>query len=198
MDIIKELENLKSRIAGKASTSIELTSYPPQHPFAAGVSVESVISDIDNIILKFTSTPEGNGNTSAAARRLRYIVDQGDFSSDQVQLLLEIANMIDHELKDVKNYNHSNASFVYPEINSNNLTLKSLFAFIKGYVDSEGPCTVSFIQQLYNIITELDQTTVKANKTIDLLEKEANSLYTKIDNLYKIGSNIRKKIQNHS
>lgn len=198
MDIIKELENLKSKVAGKASTSIVLTSCPPQHPFAAGVSVESIISDIDNIILKFTSTPEGNGNTSAAARRLRYIVDQGDFSSDQIQLLLEIANMIDHEFKGVKNYNCSNASFVYPENNSNNLTLKSFIAFVKSYVNSSGPCTTLFIQQIYDFITEFDKILVGLEKNIESLYHENRALYKKIDDYCGIGFNIRKKIQDHS
>ena len=47
MDLIQEANKLISKIAGKASSTIILPTDPPQHPFAAGVSVEQVISEID-------------------------------------------------------------------------------------------------------------------------------------------------------
>lgn len=49
MDIIQELEQLKSYVAGLARTDIEYCTYPPQHAFSAGVTVEQIISKIDSI-----------------------------------------------------------------------------------------------------------------------------------------------------
>lgn len=49
MDIIKELEDLKSYIAGLARTDMVLTSFPPKHGFDPWVGVEDVIAKIDLI-----------------------------------------------------------------------------------------------------------------------------------------------------
>lgn len=47
MDIVQEIDQIISDVAGMASTSIMLPTSPPQHPFAAGTSVEQVITKLE-------------------------------------------------------------------------------------------------------------------------------------------------------
>lgn len=60
MDIIQELENLKSYVAGLARTDVIFTSMPPQHGFSSYATVESVISEIDLIENKVKKESEKN------------------------------------------------------------------------------------------------------------------------------------------
>lgn len=187
MEFIQQLENLKTYVASLARTDMVYTSMPPKHGFSNGATVESVIEEIDKIIYGFISLKEGHGNKSAAARRLRYVVEQGDFSYDQISLLLEIANMAENECEGdfvaAIDYDQSNKVFKYPQINSSNINLRMLVAFIKSYVDNGGPCTYHFIEDLYDYIDQLDE-------QIDYLEKNQS--------LFKIKSKILDRIHSHS
>lgn len=49
MNIIQELESLKSYVASLAKTDEIYCTFPPQHGFAAGATVEGIISKIDLI-----------------------------------------------------------------------------------------------------------------------------------------------------
>ena len=99
-----------------------------------------------------------NKSTSASARKLRYIIEQGDWSIDQINLLLEIADMIDTEHNNLLsvNFDQSHTYFKYPQIRSASVILLELFSFITSYVEHGGPCTKSFIQGLYHYLDILD------------------------------------------
>lgn len=147
MDFIQELEDLKTYVAGLARTDMEYTCYPPKHGFAAGATVEDLIQKIDQIKVSLTSIKDGQQTQSAAARTLRTVVDQGDFSSDEITRLLEIANMMDNELQ------NSKQSFTFSsEISVNCLALAE---YINGYVNSNGPCTSTFIEGLYQYLNKI-------------------------------------------
>lgn len=72
MNIIKELEDLKSYIAGLARTDIELTSFPPKHVFAPWVGVEDVLAKIDAIENK--AKQELNENNSINCNALNAFI----------------------------------------------------------------------------------------------------------------------------
>ncbi len=147
MDLIQEVNKLISKIAGKASSTIILPTAPPQHPFAAGVSVEQIISEI-NVLKK------------------------------QIQ---DFLSSIDQ----------TNRGFNYSEIQSSNLNLKFLNAFVKSYVDAGGPCTYKFIEQLYDFIKKIDADLIEQEKRI----KELNSANDRKGICF--GKNLLEKIQKH-
>ena len=147
MDFIQELEDLKTYVAGLARTDMEYTCYPPKHGFAAGATIEDLIQKIDQIKISLTSIKEGQQARSAAARTLRTVVDHGDFSSDEIARLLEIANMMDNELQ------NSKQSFTFSsEVSINCLALAE---YINSYVNSNGPRTSTFIEGLYQYLDKI-------------------------------------------
>lgn len=147
MDFIQELEDLKTYVAGLARTDMEYTCYPPKHGFAAGATVEDLIQKIDQIKVSLTSVKEGQQIQSAAARTLRAVVDQGDFSSDEIARLLGIANIMDNELQNSKQF------FAFSsEVSVNCLALAE---YINGYVNSNGPHTSAFIEGLYQYLNKI-------------------------------------------
>ena len=147
MDLIQEANKLISKIAGKASSTIILPTDPPQHPFAAGVSVEQIISEI-NVFKK------------------------------QIQ---DFLSSIDQ----------TNKEFNYSEIQSSNLNLKFLNAFVKSYVDAGGPCTYKFIEQLYDFIKKIDADLIEQEKRIE----ELNAANDRKGICF--GKNLLEKIQKH-
>lgn len=174
MDFIQELEDLKTYVAGLVRTDMEYTCYPPKHGFAAGATVEDLIQKIDQIKVSLTSIKDGQQTQSAAARTLRTVVDQGDFSSDEIARLLEIANMMDNELQ------NSKQSFTFSsEISVNCLALAE---YINGYVNSNGPRTSAFIEGLYQYLNKIyEQIEELLNENDRLAEDQ---LLNKLKNIF--------------
>lgn len=77
VDIIQELENLKSYVAGLARTDIIYTSLPPQHMFSTGTTVESVISEINLIEEKIKQEKDKSINCAALIAYIKSYVSAG-------------------------------------------------------------------------------------------------------------------------
>ena len=60
IDIIQEIENLKSYAASNASHSFLLPTNPPQHPWGAGTSVEQMIKRLDSLKEKIIADQKEN------------------------------------------------------------------------------------------------------------------------------------------
>lgn len=180
IDIIQEIEDLKSYVAGCASTNELYTTYPPQHPWAAGTTVEQVISRIDQLEKKIIADQEEQQKVeeelenefksestgrSAAARLLRQTIDHSEISGEYYTRLLAIANMIEQEVASA-NKNEINIPFgVAP-------SCKNLITYIKSYVEANGPCTDRFIQGLYEYIDQIDTQIVNLSSENATLRKE--------------------------
>ena len=195
MDIIQELDNLIEDVHAMASHSVMLPTSPPQHPFAMGTSVEQVINKINLIKAGLVNIKQGSENKSAAARRLRAVVDHGDWSSDQIQLLLEIANMMDNECHCcnahiVNNYDQSHTYFEESHIYSSDKDIPLAMAFIKSYVEHNGPCTKAFIEGLYSFISKLDNTLYNNEIKIKTLQE-------KVDHSTKIWTTLLERSLRH-
>ncbi len=67
MNIIKELEDLKSYIAGLARTDMSYLSMPPKHGFATGATVEDVLAKIDIIENKVKQELNEKGSINCTA-----------------------------------------------------------------------------------------------------------------------------------
>lgn len=77
VDIIQELENLKSYVAGLARTDIIYTSLPPQHMFSTGATVESIISEINLIEEKIKQEKDKSINCAALIAYIKSYVSAG-------------------------------------------------------------------------------------------------------------------------
>jgi hypothetical protein len=152
MDLIQELKNLKSTVAGMASSEVMLPTLPPQHPFAAGISVERVVGEIDQMIMKLTSIKEGEGNNSTAAHRLRNFVANSHLSSQDITELLEIANVMDNELNIELQIDtlDNDTDLTYPET-----LVIAAKEYVNSYVEANGPCTKAFILGLMKYLNAL-------------------------------------------
>lgn len=151
MDIIQELESLKSFIAGLARTDMEYCSLPPQHGFAQGTTVESVIKKIDDILNKWTNVPSEEQRKSVAARRLRYLIDHQDFDLDTTHQLLEITNIMENELNELR----LKDSVTYSFSTDASVNCLALVQYIHGYVENGGPHTQAFINGLYSYLDKI-------------------------------------------
>lgn len=149
MDLIQELEQLKAFVAGLACTDMEYCTMPPQHGFAQGATVESVIQKIEQIQSNWTKDP--TIKRSAAARTLRYFIDHGTLNSNEYAYLLEIANMMDNEIKDL--WETANQTFKFSSDASVNCL--ALAEYISSYVENEGPHTSKFIDGLYKYLNKI-------------------------------------------
>lgn len=67
MDIIKELEDLKSYVAGLARTDMEFCTMPPQHGFSSSATIEQVLSKIDIIENKVKQELSENSSVNCTA-----------------------------------------------------------------------------------------------------------------------------------
>lgn len=72
MNIIKELEDLKSYVAGLARTDISYMSMPPKHGFATGATVEDILAKID--IIENKVKQELNENSSINCTALKAFI----------------------------------------------------------------------------------------------------------------------------
>lgn len=181
IDIIQEIEDLKSYVAGKAATNTLFPSYPPQHPWAAGTSVEQMINKLDELKEKIISDQKDNQGTSAAARMLRNTIEYSEIPSEYYTRLLEIANMIEYEYNNIKN---TETTYEIPVGIVPNC--QSLIAYIQSYVESNGPCTKRFIQGLYDFIDRIDTQIVNLSSENNSLRKDNESLANRSSLLMRI------------
>lgn len=106
MDIIKELEDLKSYIAGLARTDMVLTSFPPKHSFASWAGVEDVIAKIDLIEdkIKKDATKEQLTSSKALVAFIKSYVSAGGPCTDKfIKGLYHYIDMINAEIALLKN-----------------------------------------------------------------------------------------------
>ena len=190
MDLIQELKNLKSTVASMASSKVMLPTCPPQHPFATGVSVERVVGEIDQMIMKLTSIKEGEGNNSTAAYRLRNFVANSHLSSKDITELLEIANVMDNELNIEFQINASNdnTDLSYPET-----LVAAAKEYINSYVEANGPCTKAFVVGLMKYLDALSNYFDQKKPVDKSIEKE--NLVQAFDNF---GSKLLNRILRHT
>ena len=151
MNIIQELDNLSKYVAGLARTDMEYTCYPPKHGFAIGATVEDLIQKINLIKAELVNIKEGEGS-SAAAKTLRSIVNHGNFSSDDSIRLLEVANLIDNEIKEIKQSNYLDSFSLDASVNC-----IAMEKYIEYYVKNGGPHTQLFIDGLYRYLHKIDK-----------------------------------------
>lgn len=189
MDLIQELKNLKSTVAGMASSEVMLPTLPPQHPFAAGISVERVVSEIDQMITKLTSIKDGEGNNSTAACRLRSFIANSHLSSQDITELLEIANVMDNELNIELQINVADDN-----TNFDQTVITATKEYIKSYVEAGGPCTKAFIAGLMKYLDTLSEY-FNTKKQEDNNSTEDQKLETAFDNF---GSKLLKRILRHT
>ena len=124
-----------------------------------------MINRLDSLKEKIISDQKKNQGSSAAAKMLRQTIDHSEISSEYYTRLLEIANMIEQEVANA-NKNEINIPFgVMP-------SCKNLIAYIKSYVEANGPCTDRFIQGLYEYIDQIDTQIVNLNSENATLRKE--------------------------
>lgn len=171
MSIIQELEDLKAFVAGLARTDMEYCTMPPQHGFAEGTTVESVIRKIEEIQSKVAKEP--TNKRSAAARTLRFFIDHGTLDSNEYVHLLEIANMMDNEVNDL--WETVNQTFKFSsDVSVNCLALAE---YINGYVESNGPHTKKFIDGLYKYLDKINA------EIKELKEKSNDTLLAKLQKI---------------
>ena len=106
MDIIKELEDLKSYIAGSARTDMVLTSFPPKHSFAPWVGVEDVIAKIDLIEdeIKKEATKDQLVSSKALVAFIKSYVSTGGPCTDKfIKGLYHYIDTINAEIVLLKN-----------------------------------------------------------------------------------------------
>ena len=151
MDFIQELDNLSEYVAGLACTDMEYTCYPSKHSFAAGVAVEDILDKINLIKAELVNIKEGEGS-SAAAKTLKSIVYHGNFSSDESIRLLEVANLIDNEIKQLRQSNHLDSFSSDASVNC-----KAMAKYIEYYVKNGGPHTQLFIDGLYRYLYKIEK-----------------------------------------
>lgn len=106
MDIIKELEDLKSYVAGLARTDMVLTSFPPKHSFASWAGVEDVITKIDLIEdkIKKDATKEQLASSKALVAFVKsYVSAGGPYTDKFIKGLYHYIDMINAEIVLLKN-----------------------------------------------------------------------------------------------
>jgi len=171
MNIIQELDDLKTYVAGLARTDYILTSMPPQHNFSTTATVESVINKIEKIQLIWNKEPMIK--KSAAARTLRYFIDHGTLNSNEYAYLLEIANMMDNEVNDLWETAHQDFKFS----SDASVNCLALAEYISSYIESDGPHTKKFIEGLYQYLDKIN------SEIKELKEKSKDTLLIKLQKI---------------
>ena len=111
MSIVQELEDLKSFVAGLARTDMEYCTMPPQHGFAEGTTVESVIRKIDKIIDHskeadiYTFYTNASVNCYALAQYINsYVESNGPHTKAFINGLYSYLNKINCEIQELKEH----------------------------------------------------------------------------------------------
>jgi hypothetical protein len=109
MNIVQELEDLKSFVAGLARTDMEYCTMPPQHGFAEGTTVESVIRKIDKIIDHskepdvYTFSTDASINCYALVQYIdSYVESDGPHTKTFINGLYSYLNKINCEIQELK------------------------------------------------------------------------------------------------
>ena len=105
MDIIKELEDLKSYVAGLARTDMEFCTMPPQHGFSSSATIEQVLSKID--VIENKAEQELNKNNSVNCTALNafikaYVSAGGPCTQKFIDGLHHYVNAINGEIAILK------------------------------------------------------------------------------------------------
>lgn len=108
MDVVQELEELKAFVAGLARTDMEYCTMPPQHGFAEGATVESVIRKIDKIIDHskesdiYTFSTDASINCYALAQYINsYVENDGPHTKAFINGLYSYLDKINSEIQEL-------------------------------------------------------------------------------------------------
>jgi len=109
MNVVQELEELKAFVAGLARTDMEYCTMPPQHGFAEGATVESVIRKIDKIIDHskesdiYTFSTDASINCYALVQYIdSYVESDGPHTKAFINGLYGYLDKINSEIQELK------------------------------------------------------------------------------------------------